>query len=87
MRDDGLAGFALILRLSGRAHIAEQLIRVPVRLVGGANADVGALRVGLADEGGVVVLGVLGAGLALERGVVVKRGFRRAVDGQALAGL
>ena len=87
MRDDGLAGFVLILRLSGRAHIAEQLIRVPVRLVGGANADVGALRVGLADEGGVVVLGVLGAGLALERGVVVKRGFCRAVDGQALAGL
>lgn len=75
VRDYGLAGVFLILSLSGRAHITEQLIRVPVWLIGRADTDIGALRsAGLANEGGIVVFGLLGAGLTLHRGVIVERG-------------
>lgn len=73
--DYGLAGVFLVLSLSGRAHIAEQLIRVPVWLIGRTDTDIGALRsAGLANEGGIVVFGLLGAGLTLHRGVIVERG-------------
>lgn len=85
--DYGLAGVFLILGLSGRTDIAEQLIRIPEWFVGWTDADIGALSAGLANEGSIVVFGVLRAGLALHRCVVVERSLGGTIDGKTLTGL
>lgn len=76
VRSNGLASVFLILSLSGRAHITEQFIRIPVRVFSRANTSVGALRsIGLAHKGKIVVLGRFRTRLAFECGIIVKRGF------------